>query len=151
MSCIILLCPVEPCAPLVPLPLKPVSIGTPLHCLSPPGTHSHVYAHAPFIHFGGCRFTQSSLTIFCRSSRVSLVHVIRGFTIDTTRTQPFLIWSHCPLSPGFPGPSICLVSSSCLTPQHTHPLTCNPYIVTIIDLHSKSALPYLRSAHHYIS
>ena len=54
---------------------------------------------------------------------------------------PFRIWSHCRLSHGLSVTPLSVLShpySSCLTPQHTHPFTCNPYIVTIIDLHPKA-------------
>lgn len=75
--------------PLVPSPLAPTCIDWhSLHCLS---SHSYVYAHAPFIHFGGCR-SRTRRSIFCRSACISpwsLLRVIRKFTIDTTCTQPF--------------------------------------------------------------
>jgi len=150
---IILLYPVEHCAPLVPLPFAPTCIDWhPLHCLS---LHTYVYAHAPFIHFGGCRSrTRRSLS----SAGPPASRPGRSF-VSSAESPSIQQHAHSHSAFGHIAVSLLLGSSvtplsvlshqsSCLTPQHTHPFTCNPYIVTIIDLQSKSAPPSLRSAHH---
>jgi hypothetical protein len=148
---IILLYSVEPCAPSCTSSLEPTCIDWhPLqHCLSCLRSRS-------FHSLGGCRSTHSSLSIFRRSACISpwsLLRVIRRFThhrYNMHTAIPHLVTLPS-LSRGLSATPLSVLShpsSSCLTPQHTHPFTCNPYIVTIIDLHSKSALPSWRSAHH---
>ena len=79
---IILLCPMEPCAPSCTSALE-ICIDWPPLAL--PLTALYTFSclrSRSFIHFGDCR-----PTLFRRSSRVSLVHVICGFTIDTTHSH----------------------------------------------------------------
>lgn len=136
-----------PLAPwnLVPLTLnQPVSIGilcTASHRVVHP-VHSHVYAHAPFIRFGGrCRPTQSLPTIFCRSSRVSPRSLSSADPPSIQHAYSLSVFGHIAVSLSFswfPLPlSICLVSSVLLSHAATYT---SLYLQSVHSNNHRSAL-----------
>lgn len=143
---IILLYSVEPCAPSCTFSVEPTCIDWhPLHCPSCLRSRS--------FHFGGLP-VHALIALYLSPILLHLALVapschpqIHSPSIQYAHSHSAFGHIAVSLSWTFRYPFICL-SSSCLTPQHTHPFTCNPYIVTIIDLHTKSALPSRRSAHH---
>jgi len=123
------------CPSLVPLPLKPVSIGTlctasrRLYTFSCLRSRSFLSLWRFSVHAVIARYLSPILPRLARSC-----HPRNHHRYNTHTAIPHLV-----TLPSFSSLALSVLShpSSCLTPQQSHPFTCNPYIVTIIDLHSK--------------
>ncbi len=136
---IILLYPVEPCALLYLFPLtnlyRLASLTLPLtalytfSCLRSRSFHSlwRLPSHAVIAPYLSPILPRLAPVAPSYHPQIHQSPSIQHAHSHSTRTQPFRIWSHCRLS-DFRCPSILSVlsrPSSCLTPHHTHPFTCN--------------------------
>ena len=107
----------------------------PLHCLSPP------------VHILMSTLTLLSLTLAVAGPRsLSFADPPASRSFMSSADSPSIQHAHS--HSAFGHIAVSLVASlaplfvlshpsSCLTPQHSHPFTCNPYIVKIIDPHSQ--------------